>query len=147
MEALTAFSVAGTILEFSRFGLSLLRDSRELYKSSHGALSGNEQLELATADLRALLVKLKGREGSGTKMEEEKVPTSFQHILCGAEYTAKELLRRLEGLKIRGDKSDKWEIVRKAIQNHWGKSDIEALTKKLERFKDAVQPHVLFSIL
>jgi hypothetical protein len=147
MEVLTAFSLAGTVLEFSRFGLSLLRDSRELYKSSHGALSGNEQLELATADLRALLVKLKGREGSGTKIEEEKVPMSFQHILCGAEEAAEKLLRLLEKLKIRGVKSDKWEIVQTAIQNRLEKSDIEALTKKLEKFKDAVQPHLLFSIL
>ena len=50
MDPLSAFSLAGTILEFTRFGISLLNDGRELYKSAHGTLSANDQLELAAAE-------------------------------------------------------------------------------------------------
>ena len=147
MEALAAFSLAGTILEFARFGIELLSDGRELYKSSQGALSANEQLELATSDLRALLVKLRSRDRPLVIAQDEKDEETFQHILHRAEESAKELVERLQRLKVKGAKSRKWESVRKAVQSVWTKDEVEALTKKLERFKDAVETHVLFSIM
>lgn len=144
MEALTAFSLAGTILEFARFGTELLSDARELYKSSQGALSANEQLELATADLGGLLVKLRSRQRLPATAEDEK---TFQHILNGAEKAAKELVERLKRLKVKGAKGRKWESVRKAVQSVWTKDEIEALRKKLEGFKEAIETHVLFSVV
>jgi fructose-bisphosphate aldolase class 1 len=147
METLAALSLAGTILEFTRFGIDLLSDGRELYKSSQGVLTANEQLELATADLRVLLVKLGARQRSTPTVEDEEDENSFQHILQGAEVTAKELSERLEGLKVKGAKSRKWESVRKAVQSVWTRDEIESLTKKLARYKGAVKYHVLVSIL
>jgi hypothetical protein len=147
MEALTTFSLAGTILEFTRFGIDLLSNGRELYKSSQGALSANHQVELATADLRALLVKLRSRERSAETAEEKDDGETFQHILYGAEKAAKELVERLERLKVKDTKSRKWESVRKAVQSVWTRDEIEALTQKLGRFKDALETHVLFSIV
>jgi hypothetical protein len=151
MEVLAAFSFAGTILEFSRFGISLLSDSLELYKSSKGVLSANEQIELATADLRALLVKFRTRQRPQAVVdaaaEDEENEDSFQQILREAEKAAVELLGRLERLKVKGPKSQKWKSVRKAIQSVWTKGEIGSLTKKLERFKEAVETHVLFSIV
>ncbi|PMD19918.1 hypothetical protein NA56DRAFT_574848 [Hyaloscypha hepaticicola] len=138
MEVLAAFSLSGTILEFARFGMELLSDGRELYKSSQGALSANEQLELATSDLRALLVKLRSRHRPPVIAQDEKDEETFQRILHRAEETAKELVERLERLKVKGPKSRKWESVRKAVQSVWTKDEVEALTKKLERFKDAM---------
>jgi hypothetical protein len=144
MEALAAFSLAGTILEFSRFGMDLLRDGRELYKSSKGVLSANEQLELATADLQALLVKLNAREWPALEEENE---TTFHRIYLEAEKVAAELLHRLEDLKVRRGKSRKLESVRKAIESAWTKDEIDSLMKKLAGFKDAVETHILFSIV
>ena len=147
MEVLAAFSLSGTILEFARFGMKLLSDGRELYKSSQGARSANEQLELATSDLRALLVKLRSRHRPPVIAQDEKDGETFQRILHRAEETAKELVERLERLKVKRPKSRKWESVRKAVQSVWTKDEVEALTKKLERFKDAVETHVLGSIV
>jgi hypothetical protein len=151
MEALAAFSFAGTVLEFSRFGLDLLRDGRELYKSSKGALSANEQIELATGDLRALLEKLRSRRSPQVfppaSIAGEENHEAFEHILYEAEQVAAELLGRLEGLKVRERKDRKWESVRKAVQNMWSKDEVESLTKKLAGFKEAVETHVLFSIM
>ncbi|KAE9371784.1 hypothetical protein N431DRAFT_559214 [Stipitochalara longipes BDJ] len=147
MEALTAFSLAGTILEFARFGIDLLSDGRELYKSSHGALSANEQLELATADLCALLVKLRSRERPKTILEDNEDQKIFQHILCDAEKVAAELLERLEGLKVKGAKGRKWESVRKALHTASTKANIGTLTKTLEGYKNALKTNILFSVV
>jgi hypothetical protein len=147
METITAFSLAGTVLEFARFGMELLSDGRELYKSPQGVLSANEQLELATADLRALLVKLRSRDRPSATAENEEDKETFQHILHCTEKTAKELVGRLERLKVKGNKRRKWESVRKAVQSVWTKDEIECLTKKLKGFKDAIETRVLFSIV
>jgi len=152
MEALVAFSFAGTVLEFSRFGLDLLKDGRELYKSSKGALLANEQIELATGDLRALLVKLRSRPHSQVlapaSISGEENHEAFEHILDEAEQVAAELLGRLEGLKVRERKDRRiWESVRNAVRNTWAKDEIESMTKKLAGFKEAVETHVLFSIM
>jgi hypothetical protein len=147
MEALTAFSLAGTVLEFARFGIDLLSNGRELYKSSHGALSANEQLELATADLRGLLVKLRARGRPPAASEDNEDQKNFQRILCCAEKTAKVLVERLEGLKVKGIEGRKWESVRKALKSALTKDDIDSLTKRLEGYKDAVKTNVLFSIM
>jgi len=147
MEALAAFSLTGTVLEFARFGMSLLSNGRELYKSSQGVLTANQQLELAIAiaDLRALLVKLGAQQcptAAAEDEEDEEDEDNFQHILQGVEKTAKELVERLEGLKVKGTKSRKWQSIRRAIKAAWTKDEIDGLMKKLETFKDAVETRI-----
>jgi hypothetical protein len=41
----------------------------------------------------------------------------------------------------------KWDSIRKAIQRAWTKDEIDTSTKKLAKFKDAVETHILFSIV
>jgi hypothetical protein len=147
MEGLKAFSLTGNILEFARFGIDLLTEGREFYKSSHGTLSANEQLELATADMRALVAKFKTREGLPASGEDEEDPKTFQQVLCGAGKVAEELLLRLEGLKVKGMKDRKWESVRKAMSSVLTRHEMEALKNKLVLYRDAVQTHIIFSLV
>jgi hypothetical protein len=93
MDPLSA-SLAGTILEFTRFGISLLKTPRTI----HGTLSANDQLELAAADLGALLVKLKARQpdiASAPGDHVEGKDDTFQNILNDAQKAAAELIERL----------------------------------------------------
>ena len=141
IEVLAAIALAGNILEFSRLGISLLHDTHELYKSAKGSLSVNDQLELITIDLEAFVAKLQ-ETNPGASIE-----TSFQVLLTETQCVAKELLDRLEGLKSKDSRGKKWESFRKAIKGAWTKDEIEELTKKLSRFKDAVESHIMHSIL
>lgn len=149
MEPLAAFSLAGTIPAFSRFGIELLGDGRELYISTQGTLTANELLELATADLRDLVIKLQARDSRpdavGTEEADDVALSTFQRILRDAEATAEELVGRLDDLKVKHPKHRKWESVRKAVQCACTKDEIESLTKKLARFKEAVETNVLIS--
>jgi hypothetical protein len=142
METIAVFSLGSTVLEFARFGIELLRNGAELYKSSQGALSTNQQLELATADLRALLVKLRTRPHLLTTTEDD-----FSRLLQLAENTAGELVERLERLKVKDTKSRKWKSVYKAIEHVWTQEEISMLTKKLAKLKQDVNTHVLHYIL
>jgi hypothetical protein len=159
MEPFTAFSLAGTVLAFSRFGMALLGDARELYKSTQGALTANEELELVIIDLQALLIKLKARfpatdQATITRDREglDNDPTrTLSQIIEDAEELAKELLKRLNSLKVKSDQGRKWgrkwESVRKAVESVWTKDEIAALNKRLESFKNAVKTSILVSIM
>ena len=51
MEALTALSVASSVIQFVDFGCKLLSQSRQLYKSAEGILTENVDIEILTQDL------------------------------------------------------------------------------------------------
>jgi hypothetical protein len=157
MEPFTAFSLAGTVLAFSRFGMALLGDARELYKSTQGALTANEELELVITDVQALLIKLKARypaTDQATIIQEglDNDPTrTLSQIIEDAEELAKELLKRLNSLKVKSDQGRKWgrkwESVRKAVESVWTKDEIAALNKRLDSFKNAIKTNILVSIM
>jgi hypothetical protein len=67
-------------------------------RTIHGTLSANDQLELAAADLGALLVKLKARQpdiASAPGDHVEGKDDTFQNILNDAQKAAAELIERL----------------------------------------------------
>lgn len=149
MEALTALSLAGTVVQFVDFGTKLLSDGKGLYKSSTGALKVNEEFELVTADLRALNTKC--RFGCSWPVERPCGPITedqhdFEKICDGAAKVAEELIGRLNELKVKGSKHRKWESFQQALKSAWSKEEISSLLKRLSNFRDALLNQVLFSI-
>jgi hypothetical protein len=117
MDPFAAFALAGTVLAFSRFGMALLGDARELYKSTVGALTANEELELVITELQALLIKLKARfsavdQANTIRDGLDNDPTrTLSQIIEDAQELAKELLKRLSSLKVQSDQGRKWERI------------------------------------
>ncbi|CZR69246.1 uncharacterized protein PAC_19146 [Phialocephala subalpina] len=154
MDPLTALSVAGTIVQFADFGTRLFSEGRELYQSATGALTANEELELVTVDLKALVVKL-GHSSSSAESTSFQGPDdannsrneeSFRKICSDVTRLADELLERLDRLKVRGTKKRHWESFQKAIQSAWSKGEITSLTNRLLNLKRAAETHTLFCI-
>jgi hypothetical protein len=151
MDPLSALSLAGTIVQFVDFGSTLLREARGLYQSSSGDLTANEELELVTADLRALVAKLQQSEtpqaipGPLTKDEHDD-NISFEKICAGAMSIAQELLERLEKLKLKGIRSSKWDAFQKAVKSLWTKKEVNELVDRLSKFKAALDARILLSL-
>jgi len=151
MDPLSALSLAGTVVQFVDFGTTLLREARGLYRSSSGALTANEELELVTTDLRALIFKLQHSEdphdlpGPLTKNDYDG-QVSFEKICAGAVSTARELLERLEKLKLKGIKGSKWDAFQKAVKGLWSKKEVTELVDRLNRFKEALDARILLSL-
>jgi hypothetical protein len=61
MDPLTAFSVAGTVIQFVDYGTKLLLEAHRPYKSTSGVPTANQELELVTADLRGVIRKLQSK--------------------------------------------------------------------------------------
>ena len=151
MDPLTAVSLAGTIVQFVDFGSKLLTNAQELYRSTAGTLTTNQELELVTADLHSLVVKLRqsfhvtGDTLPLTRKEQEEQET-FQKICNEATKVAAELLERLDRLKVKGSRHRKWESFRQAVRSAWSKDEVTALVHRLRCFKETLETRTLFSI-
>ena len=151
MDPLTALSLAGTIVQFVDFGFRLLAEGKELYKSTKGILSVNEELELATTDLRALINKVqksfnKPSSSASHSEENEEDQQRFESLCRKAAKIAEELIKRLEKLKLRECKSRQWESFKQVIRGAWTKDELISLTKRLSELRKALDARVLFSI-
>jgi hypothetical protein len=141
MDPLTAVSLAGTIVQFVDYSTKLLLSGRDLYRSSSGKLEPNEELELVTTDLVAVCDKLRHQGNLGPDFEK----------VCGeANKVARELLRRLDRLKVtKGpgmDKPRKWETLQQAFAIAWSKDDVEELVDRLSKIREAIETRILFSL-
>jgi hypothetical protein len=151
MDPLTALSVAGTIVQFADFGSRLFSEGKELYTSTQGALAANDELELVTSDLRALVIKIEPWSCSTERTrplerEEAEKQGRFQRICDEAVKLAGEIIQRLDKLKVKDRKARRWDSFRKAITTTWTRDDITALTARLMSLNDAIETQMLFYI-
>jgi hypothetical protein len=147
LDPLTALSVAGTIVQFVDFSSKVLLKSHELFTSETGASSVDEQLSFVTNELLKLTTKL------SRPLRLESVPvrsTSGEHeleVLCNeCGLVARELLARLDGLKVKGGSFRKLKSFQKAIKSAWTKEEVKAIATRLSGFKDMIQMHILANI-
>jgi hypothetical protein len=151
MDPMTALSLAGTIVQSIDFGTRLLKDGRDLYKSTTGALSVNDELELTTNDLRALIAKvrlgLSTVPALGPLTEEETVDKyNFERICDEAAKTPEHIVERLDKLKVNRTRHRKWASLKQAIKSGWAQRDLVDLIGRLGSFREALNSRILYSL-
>lgn len=153
MDPLSALSVAGTIIQFVDFGTKLLSSSYELYKSRRGSLKINQELELVTADLQAVVTKMRKCcstiPGDTIRPIAEEAPrdeNSFHQICDETANVAEELLKGLRRLKVKDTGCHILNSFRAALDNAWSKDQIRELTERLSVLKESLQSRSLLSI-
>ena len=141
MDPLTAFSLAGNIIQFVDFGTRLLSTTRALYRSSVGSLAIDDELELVTADLSILIAKLKH-----SAVSRQDGSSSFDKICDEAVGVATEIVSKLEGLRLQEGKFRLWRSLQKAVKEIWSKKELYGLVERLDRLRKALDSKVLFSL-
>lgn len=152
MDPLTAFSVAGTVIQFVDFSSKLLLGAHGLYKSTSGVLTANQELELVTNDLRGVIRKLSilaTQSGPGQDEEDKKLQESFIEIRDEATRLATELMTKLERLKVKEDlrgHQRAWASLFKAVESAWTRDELHEMRLKLKTLKEAMESRLLFSL-
>lgn len=110
MDPISAFALAGTVVTFVDFSSKLISGARELYKTTSGVLSTNQELELVTSDLRSFLGKIQSfieatkvstnTTNNPNSLYDKDFDESFAEMCESAKTLAEELLGRLDGLKV-----------------------------------------------
>jgi RecA-family ATPase len=150
MDPLSALSLAGNVLQFIDFGTKLFSKAGELYKSTVGSLAANDQLELVTADLRALVSKLRqslsSEETQGEIVQEDKETwSSFKRVCDEAADVADEIILRLGKLRLQDGKFRRLRSILQAVETLWSEREITSLLKRLSSLRIALETRVLFS--
>lgn len=79
MDALTALSVASSVIQFVDFSSKLVSKSKKLYKSSNGVLDSTIDAERLTSDLTGLLLGLR------RKLPENRILSGESLLTHGSE--------------------------------------------------------------
>jgi hypothetical protein len=152
MDPLTAFSLAGTVIQFVDFSSKILEGAYHAYKSTSGQLSANQELRLITVDVSAVVSKLSSRMRlsaktlTGEPSEGSELEETLEAICDQAELVAKELLDRLQRLQIEDSVtgcSRVWQSLNQAIRSAWKRHELEALFEKLKVLKQVLESLVL----
>lgn len=149
MDPLSVVSLVGTIVQFVDFGGKLLSNAIELYRSPVGTLAAHHELELVTTNLQALISKLQHAASSGDEASSQEFASQQKVLeaLCDeAVRVAKELVNRLEKLKVKDGKLRKWHSLKQAVEAAWSRQEILDLKRQLLGLKDALETRVLFSV-
>lgn len=150
MEPLVALALAGNVIQFVDFGRKLLSGSSELYRSSTGSLAANDEIELATADLKALINKLRRSfvpwsKNSTPNQHDQDTLASFRQVCDEAVKVADELVVRLSKLKV-NSKHQTLSSLQQAVKSLWNAGEVAGLRNRLSSLKETLETHVIFSI-
>jgi hypothetical protein len=154
MDPLTALSLAGTLVQFIDFGSRLLSAGQELYKSASGNLAAEEELQLLTADLKAVVNKIRpvtishpSEESGPITEDDQKRQKVFETICDKTVKVAQELINKLDKVKIEGTKHRKLKTLHQLIMREWSREEIDGLVNRLSALKEAFDREVLVAIL
>jgi hypothetical protein len=149
MDPLSALSLAGNIIQFVDFGVKLLSGAVRLYRSPTGTLPINDEIELITTDLKALIIKLRGSSYFTIlpDQDDEHQRLSFSKTCDGAIQVAEEVFERLNKVKAHSRKHRKvLSSIQQAVKSCWEAEEIKNLLKRLKEYKEVIETRVLFSL-
>jgi hypothetical protein len=147
LDPLTALSLASNIVQFIDFGTKLLAKGYELYESADGASVGNAELEFIARDLQKLNDRLKpplSPKTNPTSSTPSEAALRKLNDKCSG--VADELINALTKLKVQGTSNRRWKSFRQALSSLWKKEEVNAITTRLQNFRDELNLHILVSM-
>ncbi|KAK4692709.1 hypothetical protein P7C71_g4548, partial [Lecanoromycetidae sp. Uapishka_2] len=136
LDPLTAISLASSVIQFTDFGIKLVTESIDLYRSVDRANAETSALEVKITHIRTLadqvIFPLKGKDDDTPASKNEE---HLRELAESCKALASDLLAVLDGLKVKKSPGPgrKLESLRKAVEAQipWNKEKIASLEKKL----------------
>lgn len=139
MEAVAAFTLAGTILQFIDFGTKFVGLARKLYHQKSANDSDYVHLLKITESLDAILPELKSVENVSDREE------SLGQLALDCRKTAARLLAILGRVKI-PENARKRDALKAAFQLIYKEDEIKSLHDHLSSFRNQLNLHLLLSL-
>jgi hypothetical protein len=141
LDALSAVSLAATIVQFVDFSSKIVSKGYHLYKSADGALP---ELGYVIRDLKSLNARLQYPEISSCLTRDEQ---SLEDLSSQCSTIATELLGRLEKLSVeQNGRNRKWKSFRQALKSVWSKEALDEMKTTLSGYRSQLELHVLLSL-
>ncbi|PVH83511.1 hypothetical protein DL98DRAFT_615812, partial [Cadophora sp. DSE1049] len=144
LEPLTAFSLAGTVVQFVDFSCKIFSTAKELSQSKNGTSEEIYNHEVITRDLLGMSEKLE------TSVQEDFVEgvsyggsdQALKKLCEGCQSLSKTMLKRLEKLKIQ-DGAGKRTTLKQAVKTMWSQKEIGQIAAQLATYQRQMETHVL----
>jgi hypothetical protein len=144
LDPLTALSLAGTVVQFVDFGSKIVSKGYRLHESGDGTLVENAFSEKLTTDLARMCRDIKQSLSSQAAPGANGIAGQELLKLCsGSLEVAEQLLERFESLKVKGSKHRKWKSARQALKSVCSKQEIEAMEKRLARYREMIEMEMM----
>lgn len=149
LDPFTALSLAGNVVQFVELGCNLAAKAHDVYTSPSGASKESLEMEAVTTRLLGTVHDLDEHLNALDRTTTpESVSVSTQRLIeiaNACRLIAKDILRRLEALKVR-DPSSVWCSVRQAFKTIWSKDELDALMKRLKSYVSELDSAILVSL-
>lgn len=152
LDPLTAFSLAGTIVQFVDFSCKLLAKTKDIYDGEKDVTTKvNEQLRDLANDLLNVTTKLNRpllrQDGTSEVLNPEE--QQLQDLCKASAEIAQDMIDRLNALEpppeSHGSKRV-WKSFQQAIQLAWSETEMTALSARLSSYREMIQMHIIVQL-
>jgi hypothetical protein len=147
-ESILFFGIAANVVQFVDFSSKVLSASYKLYKDEYGlnGLEETRELEVITKSLHKIIEGLESSlQQEDLKQKATQNELDLRELAKHCREIAEELLAAVGKLKVKG-KPGKWNSFRAALKTLWDEDKIEAIQKRLDRFRQELVVHILVSL-
>lgn len=141
MDPLSALSLASTIVQFVDFSIELVQSTKQIYESTSGANSQNEDYISSATELQRLCQRLcvsKASPDSPLSPDQEALNT----LATRCQRISKDLIALLERTKP-SDRESKWRCFVAAIKTHLKRGESELLLRRLAECRSQLEIQIL----
>jgi hypothetical protein len=138
LDPLTAIGLASAIVQFVDFSSRLVSETKELYHSTEGNSTQNEELHAVTEDLRELCKTLSSVQGRAPGVEPSTDELALLELSGSCNFVADELIAVLEKLRVKSA-HEKWGSFKIALKGAMKKEKIESIRARLDRIQSQLQ--------
>ncbi|KAH6971068.1 hypothetical protein BKA56DRAFT_661025 [Ilyonectria sp. MPI-CAGE-AT-0026] len=145
MDPLTSLGLAANLLQFVEFATKLVGKASDIHKSAEGILPENSELWDITTRLQGLTQAINRRSEGPLSNQNGAETRALQEVCDECNKVALELNARFSKLATNGRMS-RFKSYRQALKSVWNKEAIDALFKRLERFRGEINTYLLSAI-
>jgi uncharacterized protein YfkK (UPF0435 family) len=136
MDPLTAVGLAGNIITFIDLSTKVVSRAKQLYESTSGATSENDELESLTKNLKDLDDRTRRKPPNTSRNGHFSLNITSETVLDNISQqciqVADELLETLESVKVKGD-GRTLKSAFQAVKTVWKQDSIDAIQRRLDR--------------
>ncbi|KAH7397492.1 hypothetical protein BKA64DRAFT_37798 [Cadophora sp. MPI-SDFR-AT-0126] len=144
LDPLTAFSLAGTVVQFVDFSCKIFSTTQELSQSKNGTSEEFYTHEVITRNLLNLSEKLEAnlQENFVDGVLYGGSDQALKKLCEGCRSLSKTMLKRLGKVKIQ-DRSGSRTMLKQAIKIMWSRKEIAQIATQLAAYQRQLETHVL----
>jgi hypothetical protein len=144
MDPFSALSLAASVVQFLEFGVKLISESSEIYKSTRGLSIEHAELEDACLNLGTLSSDLAEASAESTfnTVQRSQKEEGLRRMAVACSKIADELLAALRKMSLHDGRHGKLTSFRQALKNVWGKGKVKSLEARLNKYKQHLSLHL-----